>query len=182
MSRAEESFKAFEKVVAEWRTALDDYTPEQFALKPSAEEWSIGQVYAHLLQTAHFMQLRNAGECLAGNGARSATGHNANGEGVFAANAFPPIQIKVPASPGYTPRQPEGIEGLREELDALTETMRSFAGRIAGFDPEVRLSHPGLGLLNAEEWYLMVEMHFRHHLHQKRRLDAWLAVGEAVAA
>lgn len=182
MSRAEESFKAFEKVVEQWRMALDDYTPEQFTLKPSEEEWSVGQVYVHLLQSAHFMQLRNAEECLAGNGARSETGRNANGDGVFAANALPPIQIKVPASPAYTPRQPESIGELRAQLDALTDTMRSLAGRMAGFDPEIRLSHPGLGLLNAEEWYLLVEMHFRHHLHQKGRLDAWLAVGETVAA
>jgi hypothetical protein len=36
------------------------------------------------------------------------------------------------------------------------------------------VAHPRLGGLNAWEWFWLIEMHYRHHLHQQQRLEeAW---------
>ncbi len=36
------------------------------------------------------------------------------------------------------------------------------------------VAHPRLGGLNAWEWFWLVEMHYRHHIHQQQRLEeAW---------
>ncbi|HWY36373.1 MAG TPA: hypothetical protein VNX68_17140, partial [Nitrosopumilaceae archaeon] len=34
--------------------------------------------------------------------------------------------------------------------------------------------HPVLGFLSAKEWLQAVEMHFRHHIQQKERIDIFL--------
>jgi hypothetical protein len=38
-----------------------------------------------------------------------------------------------------------------------------------------KTAHPAFGFLNAREWFHLIEMHFRHHLRQKKRLDRFLA-------
>ena len=37
-----------------------------------------------------------------------------------------------------------------------------------------KTKHPGLGYFSAEEWLQFAEMHFRHHLRQKKRIDEFL--------
>ncbi len=175
MSTIPEIFRNFEDVASTWIQELERYTPEQFLRKPSLEEWSIGQVYRHLLQSANDMQLRNMEECLAGNGTPSTAGRTPAAESIFATGSLPPIQIKVPPSPYYTPRQPESLQSVRREMEHLIDVMRSASERVPGHDPTMTIAHPALGPLNAGEWYWMVAMHFHHHLRQKERLDAWLA-------
>lgn len=175
MSKAEETFNSFEGTAATWMAALDEYSPEQFGRKPSEEEWSIGQVYNHLIGMAYGLQLRSMETCLAGNGEVSEGGKTPPGEITFATGNFPVPRIKVPASPQYTPSQPEDIEGVRGQLAALVDTMRASMERVTSYDPLMKAPHPALGLLNADEWYQSVEIHFRHHLGQKERLDTWLA-------
>jgi hypothetical protein len=35
-------------------------------------------------------------------------------------------------------------------------------------------SHPRLGAVNGKEWFALVDMHYRHHLHQFNRLKTFL--------
>jgi hypothetical protein len=37
-----------------------------------------------------------------------------------------------------------------------------------------RAGHPGFGRLSAPEWVQLADMHLRHHVRQKRRIDAAL--------
>lgn len=48
--------------------------------------------------------------------------------------------------------------------------------------PESRkMVHPGFGALNANEWFVLVEMHYRHHLAQLERLkNLWEITGSHV--
>ncbi|MEW5597133.1 DinB family protein, partial [Peribacillus frigoritolerans] len=34
-----------------------------------------------------------------------------------------------------------------------------------------KVQHRRMGYLNAEEYFQLIEMHFRHHLRQKERID-----------
>jgi hypothetical protein len=47
--------------------------------------------------------------------------------------------------------------------------------RISASSVQGKAMHPGLHYLSAREWLQFSEMHFRHHLRQKERLDAFLA-------
>jgi hypothetical protein len=175
----EEALKNFQSTAQIWFDGLDTYDDEQFSRKPDEESWSIGQVYSHLLRSANHFQLGMIDQCVSGTAEQTEEGMNEPGQAVFEQGGFPNRPIKVPASPGYTPPQPESIDEVRAGLASLDIRMRQTMPLIAGANPALKSRHPFFGMMNAAQWYELVGMHFRHHLNQKARLDAWLGVGQA---
>ncbi|MUT67443.1 DinB family protein [Paenibacillus sp. NEAU-GSW1] len=185
-----ETLRKFEETVSVYIRELDGSSLDQLLWKPAEDEWSLGQMYMHLIRSAQFMQLRNAALCLEPGGSPevSRAGKTKPGEDLFKTGSFPPDRIRVPPSPQYTPPQPESKEqlvgGLRDTVRRMVEIEPTIASE---FDPvtQVRLEpgkeivrntvlHPRFGGLNALEWFRLIEMHYRHHLLQKMRLDdAW---------
>jgi len=170
-----EIFYHFEKTARVWLVALNEYTDEQFARKPSETQWSIGQVYYHLVMGTQNFHLRACKRCFEHRGEVTEGGKTLPGKIVFLLGSFPSAKIRVPPSPEYTPKQPESRAEMREGLLKLIETMRALAPQIDQASPVQKWKHPALGMLNAIEWYRLIEMHFRHHLRQKARLDKFLA-------
>ena len=191
-----ETLRKFENTVDDYVRELERFGMEQLLWKPAEDEWSLGQMYMHLIRSAQFMHLRNVALCLAPNGnpAVSAEGKTKAGEELFEEGSFPPTRVRVPPSPQYTPLLPDNKEQL---VDGLRDTVR----RMAEIEPAVALAfaastqasvpgpasatevvrntvvHPRFGGLNALEWFQLIEMHYRHHLLQKKRLDdAWREV------
>jgi hypothetical protein len=169
-----EIFYYFEKTARVWLVALNDYTDEQFTRKPGETQWSIGQVYYHLVVGTESFHLRACKKCLENQGEITEGGKTLAGKIVFLLGSFLPAKIHVPPSPEYTPKQPESRAEMREGLRKLIETMRGLAPQIDQASPVQKWQHPALGLLNAMEWYRLIEIHFRYHLRQKKRLDKFL--------
>ncbi|KAA9005880.1 DinB family protein [Paenibacillus spiritus] len=177
-----ETLRQFEETVRGYIRDLESSSLERLLWKPSEDEWSLGQMYMHLIRSAQFMQLRNAALCLEPGESTevSQTGKTKAGEEVFKAGSFPPDRVHVPPSPQYTPPQPESkgqlAEGLRDTLRRMEEiesriTAELDSGKEAA---PYTVLHPRFGGLNALEWFRLTEMHYRHHLLQKGRLDdAW---------
>ncbi|MCS7460529.1 DinB family protein [Paenibacillus doosanensis] len=160
---------------------LDGYSEDQLKLKPSEEAWSLGQMYVHLIQTALYMQLKNAEQCRIGSEAEGDPAETEMpvksevGEAVFNLGGFPPMRIQVPASPQYTPSQAESKQQLVDGLQAVLRRAGELAPAMNEASPHYKIAHPRLGGLNAAEWFALVEMHYRHHLLQKERLQAFIA-------
>ncbi|WP_232696592.1 DinB family protein [Brevibacillus daliensis] len=165
----------FEVVVTDYLEALESYDWERLTYKPSAGEWSLGQMYMHLIQSALYMQLRNVELCMIQNKEDPNVHYSGEkteqGKRVYAQGSFPPIQIQVPASPEYTPAEPESKEQIRKGLEKVLERMRDLEPKLHEGTHDSKIQHPGLGFLHAKEWYALVEMHFRHHFLQKTRLE-----------
>ncbi|RJX37093.1 DinB family protein [Paenibacillus pinisoli] len=184
----------FKETVNSYIRELDGISLEQLLWKPAEDEWSLGQMHMHLIQSAQFMHLRNVSLCLAPNGDPrvSSTEKTKLGEELYKAGSFPPNRVQVPPSPQYTPQQPESkeqlVDGLRDTVRRMTELEPAVAafnraaqetisesGKATAFQlVRNTVVHPAFGGLNGLEWFQLVEMHFRHHLLQKKRLDdAW---------
>ena len=163
----------FEKVLGVWEKALDQYSDEEFARKPDPDSWSIGQVYAHLVRSALNYHLKQAEASLgtAENADKPKTG---GGKLSYFIGGFLPVKVKVPPSDTYTPKQPAGKEAIREGLSAVRDRYKELGSQIDRTGSKGKTAHPFLGYLNAVEWFQLVEMHYRHHLRQKRRLDKFL--------
>lgn len=164
----------FNTVLSTWEKALDNYSEADFARQPAPDAWSIGQVYQHLIGSALRYHLKQAEACLA-------TDDNAGapktlpGRISYFLGGFLPVRVKVPPSPQYTPPQPESIEQMRAMIPAVKEKMAAVAQQLSQPHGNGKTSHPALGYLNALEWFALVEMHYRHHLRQKKRIDSFLA-------
>lgn len=162
-----------------WLDAIEDYSPERFKYKPSPRDWSIGQVYFHLLIATHQFFIPSIEKALAGkkteNGAKKLPGKL-----MLFFNSFPPIRIRLPekiakdAPKEFTTElhQPRTLGEVRIPIQELPKTYAKLRDRIAReYKPDRKILHPALGWLDAEEWFRLNEMHWRHHLRQKKRID-----------
>ncbi|WP_405156938.1 DinB family protein [Paenibacillus sp. FSL K6-0108] len=169
--------RQFEITLERYMQELEQMSDDQLSYKPSEVEWSVGQMYQHLIQSALKMHLANALTCISADeetGTKTDHGKTEAGEAVFAQASFPPIRIHVPASPEYTPLQSDGRESIIQGLSVVREEMRRMEVLLKGTTRKSTLPHPRFGGLNAEEWFVLVEMHYRHHFLQLERLNtAW---------
>ncbi|MBJ8053861.1 DinB family protein [Bacillus cereus] len=163
------TLEKFESLATYYIEELEQYSLEQFIMKPSTEEWSLGQMYNHLL-SATYMQLDAIAKC------KTETPSVANkktdmGEKVYEMGAFPPIQIKIPNHSGYTPENPSCKEEMQERFLKLITAVKNIEPILTSIPNDCKIEHPGLGYLNAAEWFQLISMHFAHHLRQKDRLE-----------
>jgi hypothetical protein len=172
MITIKEVLQRFEETATHYIQELDQFSLNQLKHKPSNNEWSIGQMIQHLINSALYMQLRNLDQCLAPSQDLKVTFSEKTeaGAAVFAQGSFPPIRIQVPPSPQYTPEQPESKEQLVQGLHTVIQRMKEVEPALEKASKQNTVSHPSFGGLCAEEWFRLIEMHYRHHLLQLNRL------------
>jgi len=161
----------FNLIVDNWIKALERYHFTQLYIKPSPAGWSLGQLYMHLIADTNFY-LEQIEIC-------TSTNDNANEEASPAAktmlrnNDFPDERIEGAPSNSLVP-QPASKGQLSSSLGRIKNEMNRLATLIAAGKYKGKTKHPGLGYFNAHEWLQFAEMHFRHHLRQKKRIDEFL--------
>jgi DinB superfamily len=172
-----EILEKYEELAGYYMDELDKYSWELFTLKPSATEWSLGEMYNHLIETG-FLQLASLQACATAPENRKLK-KTWVGKWVYMTGAIPPIKAKVPPSAEHTSQQPRSREELRQKLEQLSAQMKAIAPSIDSISPDRKVKHPYFGYINAQEWYYHIVMHFAHHLRQKKRLDEFIAAHEA---
>jgi len=154
-----------------WNQSLDEYTAESWNQSPGRDQWSIGQICQHLLESTEYF-LTTVDKCLQSDQHEDET-YLPAAMRIFEMNQLPEIRLQGPPSNAHT-RQPAGKEDIRvgfnqllQKVDHTREMLKQKKGR-------GKYKHFGLGYFNGREWFQFAEMHWRHHLHQKQRLDSWL--------
>ncbi|OAB40117.1 DinB family protein [Paenibacillus glacialis] len=167
-----EALERFEGSANRYLQELNGLRLEQLVRQPSENEWSMGQMVLHLINSSLHMSLRNIDHCMT-NDKTSVVSKGEKteaGRALFDQGGFPPVRIQVPPSPQYTPVQPESKEQLVEGLNTVIRRMKEVESTIEQASLHNTVAHPRFGALNAKEWFMLVEMHFRHHLLQWDRL------------
>ena len=160
------------KTLQIWIDSLQHYDEQSFLVKPSDGSWSIGQVYLHLLnETSFFLSQARTCLCSDNNSNQFASPH---GLQMLENNSFPDERIEGPPSNLFL-QQPTskntilfGLHRLCSDITEIKELLKqsSFRGKS---------KHPGLQYLDSQQWCQFAEMHLRHHLRQKTRIDNHLA-------
>jgi hypothetical protein len=163
--------REFNKTLDHWLTALQRYSFEDLINKPSPQSWSMGQLYVHLInETRHYITRINV--CISSN--RNATKEMApEGKEMFRNNSFPDERLAGPPSNSRIP-QPLSKEALVTEFSDLRKTMNDVIVMMQSTVYHGKAKHPGLQYFNAVEWLQFADMHMRHHLRQKMRIDDFL--------
>lgn len=168
--KAEKAYNSMLKILSVWEESLDNYSDEDFAKKPDADSWSMGQAYAHIIDGAMKFHLKQVEACLL-------TNENSNKKMtgparlVFLCNSFPPIKIKVPPSKEYTPEQPPNRQAAKKSMEILKKRLKELSVEISKSGNKGKTQHPAFGYLNAMEWYTLIGLHIKHHLKQKKRIE-----------
>jgi hypothetical protein len=185
MKSTKDALGSLEELIKQYIVELERLTMKDLLYTTDEVDWSLGQMYMHLIQASQKMHIFNIKQCLTGKEPAqiatltSSTNKTEQGQAIFEQGGFPPIRIAVPASPQYTPKQPESKEQLAIGLLQVLDEMKQIEPQInqdscdatdASKAAKHKIAHPRFGYLDAKEWFVLIEMHFRHHLLQLARL------------
>jgi hypothetical protein len=152
-----------------WITALQNYDFDALVAKPDPETWSLGQVFLHLISETNYY-IEQIEYCLIHH--ENASGQmTENGLLMFANNEFPDERIKNDAPSAQNIPQPTSKSDLLEQMLSLKTQLNLLWDKIMDIKPLGKTRHPGLGYFNAQEWVQFAEMHLRHHLRQRKRIE-----------
>jgi DinB superfamily len=163
--------EALNDTIIQWRKELENYRLDQLCAKPSPTAWSLGQLYRHLIEDTYFY-LEQA-TIAASTEEHRFEEASAKAKGMFLENGFPDEQIEGAPDNAFIP-QPESKQQLMNDLMDLKDAIRNVGLMISASPIKGKSKHPGLGYFSAQEWIQFADMHFRHHLRQKKRIDAFL--------
>ena len=161
----------FNHAINIWINALEHYSFSELCAKPAPNSWSLGQVYIHLIDDTNYY-LEQIRLCTSAN-------DNAMEEAapfakkMFVTNEFPDERIEG-APTNINMPQPLSKEDLRISLMNLKEALYQADILINTSPSNGKTKHPGLDYFSAKEWFQFSDMHFRHHLRQKNRIDNFL--------
>ncbi|WP_282942629.1 DinB family protein [Paenibacillus sp. RC67] len=158
-----------QKLIEAYKSYLQSYSLNQLTCITEQGVWSLSQMYDHLILAA--LDYLDKVEMCAAAGKEQALGKTEDGENLYKLRGFPPIKIKLPDGPENTPSNSGGKEDLNRGLDHVLQKWREWEGKVDTINPNYKVKHDGFGWLNSREWLDLVEMHFRHHLLQKRELE-----------
>ncbi|SHF45668.1 DinB superfamily protein [Flavisolibacter ginsengisoli DSM 18119] len=158
-----------ENTVDIWIIALQKYDVSVLQTQPDSDNWSLGQVYLHILNDTNFY-MEQAGICLSHkeNQSEKKTEFAAL---LFSNNGFPDEKIEVDLLANRTIPQPTNKADLVEQMEQLKASLTSLWEKVSESSDYGKTKHPGLGYFNAREWLEFAEMHMRHHLRQKHRIE-----------
>lgn len=162
------ALEQFNKTIDTWINILDDHTLETLTQKPIPGSWSLGQVYVHILSDTayHIAQMKAALETDANSGEQM----HANAKTMFSNGSFPDMQIVGPGTDDNTP-QPTSKEDLLWKLIAMRADVNVLCRSNDLTQAKGKSKHPGLEYFSALDWLIFTEMHMRHHLRQKARIE-----------
>jgi hypothetical protein len=165
------SIDDFNHIIDFWINELAHYSFNELCTKPSPGQWSMGQMYLHLVNDTNYF-LEQMKICVATNDSMDEEA-SANARKMFLNNNFPDEIIEGAASNSLIP-QPGNKEELERGLIYLKHEINEVRKMISKTLFKGKTKHPGLNYFNAKEWLLFAEMHLRHHLKQKKRIDDFL--------
>lgn len=163
------SLTQFNATIGKWIGYLDNYSLETLCRRPQTGAWSLGQVYVHIIEDTWFF-VEQIKACLQLNDANSEKEMHKNAKAMFEKNAFPDMALENPNNDPDL-RQPQSKDELLQGLIAIKQEVNQLAASAVFQHSTGKTQHPGLLFFNATEWLQFAEMHMRHHLRQKKRID-----------
>ncbi|SFD58187.1 DinB superfamily protein [Chitinophaga sp. CF118] len=169
INKANTYLRQFNETIEKWITYLDDYTLEMLCQKPQINSWSLGQVYVHIVEdTEYFIEQMKAS--LLFDNANSEKEMHRNAKVMFENNEFPDMLLDNPSN-NPNLRMPQSKDELLQSLVLIKDEVNKLYSISDFSNSNGKTEHPGLLFFNALEWLRFAEMHMRHHLRQKSRID-----------
>ncbi|MBL7876061.1 MAG: DinB family protein [Cyclobacteriaceae bacterium] len=163
--------EAFTKTMNYWISSVSNYSLAELQARPDTKSWSLGQVYYHLIEeTVWYCQ--QIEKCFT-NQMNTQEVMTEKARLMFATNEFPDIRIVGDPFISDKVPQPESVEQLVRDMEQLKADVLTLYARVKE-NTKGKSKHPGLGYFSASEWFQYIEMHMRHHMRQKARLDFYL--------
>jgi hypothetical protein len=165
--RLDEVLRYVDDQRAELEAAAAPLPYERWSERPSAESWSLAEVFDHLYLSesgsARLLAKRIARAKEAGLGPERSEESVMQSLDWFPLVDGPKRQAPEIVVPRAEVRAPEVHEALRRSRADLHAALRDGDGFALG---EVTATHPALGVINVYQWVLFIGQHERRHTRQ----------------
>lgn len=169
--QAEKIYRSFVEKAKYYLKELDFYGKAQFRKKPIKDEWSMGQLYDYLLNGTYSFHLKEVRNCLDKREGETGGKKTFKGKMLFKFNKFF-FKIKGLNKKDYSTDQPDDPKKIQDDLYRFLKFMSRTANEIdSAPDLTYKTRHPDLGMLNALEWYKLIDFNFQYNLKRKKKLD-----------
>mgnify|MGYP000155921798 FL=1 len=162
----------FDDTIDIWIKALSGYSYDQLLIKPNETSWSLGQLYLHIINESEWYNSQMEIALIDLNHRDKPMTLEA--QQLFDRGEFEDRRIVGDQTIAQSITQPESIDQLLRDLHTLKKASHDLWLKIQQDQNHGKSQHPGLGYFTALQWILFSEMHLRHHLKQKQRLDHFL--------
>lgn len=155
--------------VSAYEKLLGTLSEEAFVTTPSEGGWSYAEVYSHIFNS-NMTCIQAIDKCIQGNAIESSDGMSFPIKLVFFFGRFPPGKFKVPNRLKDQVRKINKSEA-HELIMRFKDELAQITPNIDSANPNQKLKHPRLGLLNAVKWYEFIDIHTKHHRKQLVRIS-----------
>lgn len=162
----------FNRTIDIWLNELNSYTLNQLLLKPDGKSWSLGQLYNHIVEETNWYNGQILIALTDKENSKVATLERTRilmNRGSFENKLF-----KGDPSIAENMEQPKSVEDIKLDLEKLKTSTNQLFSKVNKTSINGKSEHPGMGFMNCSEWLRYSEMHMRHHLKQKARIDNFL--------
>ena len=111
--------KQTHQVIDYWIDEYKRHDFEKILMKPSENEWSMGQVGIHLWMSAKGFFFKNAEKCLSQEGTEKGKSKKFAAHFIFILKMMPPVRYEMPKQVAVVPKQPESKEQLIGKLEEI---------------------------------------------------------------
>ncbi|MEO1049288.1 MAG: DinB family protein [Bacteroidota bacterium] len=175
MRNKQRTYDRFVNTTSEWLKALEGYDAEHLKHKPAPDQWSLAELYDHLMRVANTYQIPHFLNC-ANNGTKRLSGKNYKGMVIFDVDYLPGKKMRMENFPpdivrDFTPVVKEKNILLKEFEGFIRMVQNDLQTKLMNADTNLKEYHPLFGWINAVEWFSLIEIHIRHHLPQRTRLE-----------
>jgi hypothetical protein len=166
-----EVLKEFQEIAKTYNQLLVRHSIVQLKQQPNAFSWSLGQVFFHLSNETFNYGFLQIDKCLTSNRNKSGS-KTEEGKIFYKRGGFDDVRIKSPTN--MEPSLNFTKNELRTILQKAESEMKAYTNKISSSSFQGKAKHPGLGYLDAAEWYFFITKHWLHHLRQVNRIEGFL--------
>jgi hypothetical protein len=169
----ERSYQSLLHAVVVYENLLSEISEEVFQKNPEDGSWSYSETYSHIFSSG-LLSLTAIQTCIEGKGIVSEKPIFWAARLILFFGSFPPGKIKAPKRIAALAKKISKKEA--EDLLVKFKTrLAEIQEQITLADPNQKVEHPRLKLLNAQQWLRFIEVHTLHHIKQINRIKKTIA-------
>ena len=164
--------KELSEVVEQYYDSLQDYENENFEKIFDDGSWSMAQLYNHLFSSSQYWVNEKITNCI--NQKKGVPNAELTPEGSFIlGRGYISHTKKVKIPDGLPQPKPQPKAFFEKELENYSAYLEELVKQINNqIDPSFGTKHPIFGMLTAKNWLTFDLIHWKHHLRQKKEIEA----------
>lgn len=168
----DKSYQSILRTVTVYEDLLNDISEHRFCMNPSDGVWSYSETFSHIFQS-NLASLIAIERCMAKTGIKNSDKLHWLVWLILFFGKFPPGKIKAPQHIASMVKKID-VEEARSLIMKFKSRLDAVRPGLINADPDQKVKHPRLGLLNARQWFRFIEIHTKHHTAQLMRIDRML--------